>query len=93
MEGFLLSFIGAGFKLSKFWSFMGVAGFMASSFHWFRIQFGHYFRAILASFWRHFGSILRPADHLRDHFGIILSLGGPLGEHFGSLDGFGGSLG
>ena len=72
---------------------MGAAGFMVSSFHGFRRPFGHDFRTILASFWRHFGSILRPGGHLGDHFGIILSPGGPLGDHFGSLDGFGGSLG
>ena len=72
---------------------MDAAGFMVSSFHGFRRPFGHDFRTILASFWTHFGSILRPGGPLGDHFGIILSPGGPLGEHFGSLDGFGWSLG
>ncbi len=68
-------------------------GFMASSFHGFRRPFGHDFRAISASFWGHFGSILRRGGHLGDNFGIILSPGGPLGDHFGSLDGFGGIFG
>ena len=86
---------------------MDATGFMVSSFHGFRRPFGQDFRTILASFWRHFGSILRsggplgdhfgiilsPGGPLGDHFGFILSPGGPLGEHFGSLDGFGGSLG
>ncbi len=66
---------------------------MVSSFHRFRRPFGQDFRTIVASFWIHFGSILRPGGPLGDHVGIILSPGGSLGEHFGSLDGFGGSLG
>ena len=72
---------------------MDAAGFTVSSFHGFRRPFGQDFLTILVSFWRNFGSILRPGGPLGDHFGIILSPGAPLGEHFGSLDGFGRSLG